>query len=217
MKFEHTEVFNFEGAFRGLRNPMNSWNKSDSYFGMIDTTNDYECEYEIAEKYVMKDHPEYYNNDNENNDNDYDNSRIKLEDKYAEWLIKNGILERDSDWGPYIAAYIGPNDLALAQKLIKSGPEHRKFLRQILVSVDITAPMFWWSEFDTYKIGTTANSTSKMHKLASTPITLDCFETDDMQDVIIKDSPDPTFIVTSNYAANCFINWLEELRHTGKN
>ncbi len=67
-------------------------------------------------------------------------------------------------------------------------------------------------EFDTYKVGTTANSTSTMHKLASTPITLDCFETDDLQDVIIEDSDNPMFIVTSNYAANTFIIWLEELR-----
>lgn len=67
-------------------------------------------------------------------------------------------------------------------------------------------------ELDTYKAGTTANSTSTMHKLASTPITLDCFETDDMQDVIIEDSPEPTFIVTSGYMADTMITWLEELR-----
>ena len=63
--------------------------------------------------------------------------------------------------------------------MIKAGDSDSKFLRQILVSVDITAPLYWWKEFDTYKIGTTANSTSTMHKLATTPITLDCFETDD--------------------------------------
>lgn len=112
MKFENTEVFNFEGALRGARNPMNSWDKSDSF---CDT------------------------------------------DLYC----------------------IGPKDMELAQKLIRGGSEHRKFLRQIFVSVDIVAPTYWWKDFDTYKIGTTANSTSTMHKLASTPITLDCFETDD--------------------------------------
>lgn len=75
---------------------------------------------------------------------------------------------------------IGPNDMDLAKRLIRAGdPSHRKFLRQIMVSVDITAPLYWWKEFDTYKVGTTANSTSTMHKLASTPITLECFETDD--------------------------------------
>lgn len=71
---------------------------------------------------------------------------------------------------------IGENDLDLAQRLIKSGSEHRKFMRQIFVSVDITGPLYWWKEFDTYKVGTTANSTSTMHKLASTPITAECFE-----------------------------------------
>lgn len=74
---------------------------------------------------------------------------------------------------------LGENDLDLLQRLIKGGPEHRKFMRQIMVSVDITAPLYWWKEFDTYKIGTTANSTSTMHKLATTPITWDCFEIDD--------------------------------------
>ena len=83
----------------------------------------------------------------------------------------------DIDWQqPY---YIGENDMDLAQRLIGAGAEHAKFMRSIFVSVDITAPMYWWSEADTYKVGTVANSTSKMHKLASTPITLNCFETDD--------------------------------------
>ena len=93
---------------------------------------------------------------------------------------------------------IGENDMKLAQKLILAGSEHRKFLRQIMVSVDITAPMYWWSEFDTYKVGTVANSTSKMHKLATTPITIDCFETDD-------------YIKNDNYFLN-FVNHLEETR-----
>lgn len=110
MKFEHTEVFNFEGAFRGMRNPKDSWAKSDSDF--TDPKN----------------------------------------------------------------PMIGQADMRLAQTLIKGGSEHRKFLRQIVVSVDITAPLYWWSEFDTYKVGTTANSTSTMHKLADTPITIECFE-----------------------------------------
>ena len=120
MKFEHTEVFNFEGALRGMRNPLNSWAKSDS---------------KITWEYGEMPHYE-----------------------------------------------IGPNDMDLARRLIAGGSEHRKFLRQIMVSVDITAPLYWWKEFDTYKVGTTANSTSTMHKLASTPITLECFETDDYQD-----------------------------------
>ena len=71
--------------------------------------------------------------------------------------------------------------MKLAQQLIRAGEEHRKFMRQIIVSVDITAPLYWWKEFDTYKVGTVANSTSTMHKLATTPITIDCFEIDDYQ------------------------------------
>ena len=119
MKFEHTQVFNFEGAFRGLRNPKNSWDKSDS-----------------------------------------------------EW-------KRLYDYDKDLKYVIGPNDMKLAQTLIAGGPEHRKFLRQIFVSVDITAPLYWWKQMDTYKVGTTANSTSTMHKLTSKPITLESFETDD--------------------------------------
>ena len=78
---------------------------------------------------------------------------------------------------------IGENDLKLLQSLIKAGSEHRKFLRQIFVSVDITAPLYWWTVFDTYKVGTVSNSTSTMHKLASTPITKDCFEMDDFKNM----------------------------------
>lgn len=83
---------------------------------------------------------------------------------------------------------IGSNDIDLMQRLIKGGPEHRKFMRQIMVSVDITAPLFWYKEFDTYKIGTTANSTSTMHKLASKPITIDDFEMDDFESVKVFDN-----------------------------
>lgn len=75
--------------------------------------------------------------------------------------------------------FIGPKDMKLAQTLIRSGSEHRKFLRQIFVSVDITAPLYWWKEFDTYKVGTVANSCSTMHKIHSAPITMDSFELGD--------------------------------------
>lgn len=121
MKFEKTEVWGFKHALRGMRNPMNSWEMSDSLI---------EKEFE-------------------------------------------GQLE------------IGKIDMKLAQTLIKAGSEHRKFLRQIFVSVDITAPLYWWKEFDTYKIGTVANSTSTMYKLASTPITKECFELDDYDNFFI--------------------------------
>ena len=86
---------------------------------------------------------------------------------------------KKADTGETFVYTIGANDLDLAQRLIAAGSEHRKFMRQIFVSVDITAPLYWWKEFDTYKVGTVANSTSTMHKLADTPITLRCFEIDD--------------------------------------
>ena len=103
---------------------------------------------------------------------------------------------------------IGENDLGLAQRLIKAGSEHRKFMRQIFVSVDITAPLYWWKEFDTYKIGTTANSTSTMHKLATTPITDECFEMDDYDAVIMLDEG----IVETETLWNNIIFTLEGMR-----
>ena len=108
---------------------------------------------------------------------------------------------------------IGPKDMDLAQRMIEAGTPNDKFLRQIFVSVDITAPLYWWKEMDTYKVGTTANSTSTMHKLASTPITPECFEMDDFNDgLIIEDDNNPTFIVTINDRAGTFIDALESLR-----
>jgi len=174
MKFEKTWVGNFEGAFRGLRNPKNSWDKSDSFFGLIHT--DYtEADSEIAHNWVKKFQPKMLD--------EYDCILPKgydLLDEYAQKLIDNGILKINYDNSVADVAFIGPNDMKLAQTLIKAGSEHRKFLRQIFVSVDVTAPMYFFSEFDTYKVATVANSTSKMHKLTSKPITLDCFEIDDM-------------------------------------
>lgn len=123
MKFENTEVWGFEHAIRGMRNPMNSWEKSDS--GYVDK---------------------------------------RFNDQF----------------------HIGPNDMKLMKNLISAGPEHRKFLRQIFISVDITAPLYWWKEFDTYKVGTVANSCSTMHKLADIPITMDCFEKDDFEDCDVE-------------------------------
>lgn len=106
---------------------------------------------------------------------------------------------------------IGQNDIKLAQQLIRAGTEHRKFMRQIFVSVDITAPLYWWKEFDTYKVGTVANSTSTMHKLASTPITLDCFEGDDVSFLSIPWSRD-TVMSIETLMNGVFIPMLETLR-----
>ena len=116
IQVDNIEVFNFEGALRGLRNPMNSWDKSDSGF--------------------------VYDKD----DGEKSNTFI-----------------------------IGPNDMRLAQRMIGGGPEEAKFLRQIFVSMDINAPLMWWKEADTYKVATTANSCSTMHKLTSEEITLNNF------------------------------------------
>ena len=121
MKIERLEISSFKPALRGMRNPMNSWDKSDSN----------ECIH-----------------------------------------------------------HIGPKDLDLAQRLIRGGPEHAKFMRQIVVWVDITAPLYWWKEFDTYKVGTTANSTSTMHKLAAAPITKEMFEFDNL-DVVVDTYTSP--------------------------
>ena len=156
MKFENTEVFNFEGALRGMRNPMNSWDKSDSKY-----CKELACQ-DCVNKSIRFDCP-YHSND----------------------------------------FVIGKSDLALAQNLIKAGSEHRKFMRQVFVSVDITAPLYWWKEFDTYKVGTVANSTSTMHKLASTPITMDCFEMDDFEDIIRGDNFD--------YVAE--VHWRNTIKH----
>lgn len=111
IKVENIKVFNLEGAIRGMRNPMNSWDKSDTDFSKENVT-------------------------------------------------------------------LGENDKCLAQRLIKAGSEHRKFLRQIMISFDVVAPTYWYLEFDTYKVGVTSNSCSKMHKLMSRPLTLDDFSLD---------------------------------------
>lgn len=133
MKIENTQVSGFETSLRGMRNPLNSWNRSDSFFGIVDINS--EEDWEVAEKYVEKIVGREVDYDN---DKDY---RELLD--HSDWLLNNGVLQRD-DTGYYAeVAFIGPNDLDLAQRLIKSGPEHAKFLRQITVGCDITAPLYW--------------------------------------------------------------------------
>lgn len=198
MKFERTRVMNFKGALIGMRNPKNSWANSDSFFGLVNPE-DTERDYQVAEAWMKKRHP-----DKEFCDYYYDNKELDKEfNELDQWLLQNGTLQvDDKNWASCAeVAFIGPDDMRLAQQLIKAGPEHRKFMRQIFVSVDITAPLYWWKEFDTYKVGTVANSTSTMHKLASKPITLDCFEIDD-------------YIETKmgNINANAIIQYCEDLR-----
>ena len=172
MKFDRTQVSGFENALFGMRNPMNSWDRSDSCYGIsnLDGLKDYE----VAKSYLKKmEIPE--------GTAEYD----EKQDTIAAWLREEGLLRKSEDYEYLEYAFIGANDMDLAMRLCAAGSEHRKFLRQIQVSVDITAPLYLWKELDTYKVGTTANSTSTMHKLASTPITLDCFETDDYEPKLI--------------------------------
>ena len=129
LKIEHTEVVGWEHAIRGMRNPMNSWAKSDSQTctscnGCLPGQ---ECE-----------------------------------------RYKNG-------------TFIGPNDLDLMTRLRNAGTDHRKFMRMITVYLDITAPLYWWKEFDTYKVGTVANSCSTMHKIAAKEFTLEDFSCEHLE------------------------------------
>lgn len=132
MKFENYHIYNFEGALHGMRNPLASWSRSDSLFGI----NHYDDmpEYEVAFAWTEKMNPGL----------DPDSgSFADFQDSYAEWLRNTGILrfENKTEFVEY--AFIGPNDMDLAMRLCAAGPEHRKFLRQIQVSVDITAPLYW--------------------------------------------------------------------------
>ena len=203
MKFENIRVFNFENALRGMRNPKNSWHLSDSKYGICKFS-DY---LDIVSDCVSKYWDEY---DMGTGDDDKDYPAF---DDMCNDMDKNILIHADNDFVEYAA--IGPKDMRLAQNLIKAGPEHRKFLRQIFVSVDITAPLYWWKEFDTYKVGTLANSTSTMHKLTSQPITIECFEIDDWDESFSYNQNG--IIRTQNSAdndiiKNVLIPWLEGLR-----
>lgn len=135
IKVENIEVWGFEHAIRGMRNPLNSWDRSDSYHA-VDCG---KC------------------------------GRIERE----------GICyPKEHDCTPYYCYEIGENDLTLMRKLFAAGHAHRKYLRQIFVAMDITAPLYWWKEFDTYKVGTTANSCSTMHKIAAKEFELSDFSTE---------------------------------------
>lgn len=163
IKFENTEVFNFEGAIRGMRNPLNSWDKSDSF----------ECD---GEGCYYEDCPHWV-------------KRPECE----------GYCEFDSNTD-YI---IGENDLALMKKLIRAGSDHRKFMRQILVSVDITAPLYWWKEFDTYKVATVSNSCSTMHKIHDKEFTLDDFSYEHLSETNLI-----VFNITINALNNARLDYL---------
>ena len=132
IKIEHVETLGWEAAIRGMRNPMNSWDKSDSYTAV-------DC-----------------------------GKCGKIE--------REGICKKeDRDCTGFECYEIGPNDHDLMMRLRNAGTDHRKFMRMIIVYMDITAPLYWWKEFDTYKVGTVANSCSTMHKIADKEFTLDDF------------------------------------------
>lgn len=119
IKIENVEITGMEAAIRGMRNPLNSWDKSDSYWTYIeDPTTGQTAKFEY---------------------------------------------------------FVGDNDLDLMKRLVKAGTDHGKFLRAINVSIDVTAPLYWWKEADTYKVGTVANSSSTMHKIHAKEFTLDDF------------------------------------------
>lgn len=132
IKVEHIKTFNWEGAIRGCRNPLNSWAKSDSC----------KCEAGIAGDCLH--------------------------------AMRGTMPAIECDNGE-LGFCVGEADLALMRKLCRAGSDHRKFLRQILVSMDITAPLYWWKEFDTYKVGTVANSCSTMHTIHKRELTMEDF------------------------------------------
>ena len=138
LKIENFEVLGWEHAIRGMRNPMNSWEKSDSCYCLGPVCPDDAtlnlCKYECP----------YY--------------------------------KTDSCENAYCAPFtVGPNDHSLMTRLRNAGTDHRKFMRMITVYLDITAPLYWWKEFDTYKVGTVANSCSTMHKIHEKEFTLEDF------------------------------------------
>ena len=123
IKIENVDIYGWEAAIRGMRNPLNSWSKSDSRYELVEPEDTLTVEFD----YIL-----------------------------------------------------GANDLKLMKTLAKAGSDHGKFLRMITVTLDITAPLYWWKEFDTYKVGTVANSCSTMHKIHSKPIELSDFSIDDV-------------------------------------
>lgn len=140
IKFENTEVMGWEAAIRGMRNPMNYWEKSDSFIPCYVKTECHECEVNQKCSYYFEDGKPY---------------------------------KKDE--------FIGKNDLDLMKRLANAGTDHRKFMRMIAVYVDITAPLYWWKEFDTYKVGTVANSCSTMHKIAEKEFTIEDFSCEHLE------------------------------------
>lgn len=154
IKIENVKTYGFEAAVRGMRNPMNSWEKSDSTFGVST----------------------YWDDENQ------------LEYK------------RNDD-------FLGENDLQLMKSLVRAGSDHRKFMRFIDVTMDVTAPLYWWKEFDTYKVGTVSNSCSTMHKIHEKEFTLNDFSREhlatlDFQHYQINDTEEEELVYLQTSALN---------------
>lgn len=145
IKIENTEVMGWDAAIRGMRNPMNSWEKSDSNYRLILASR---CD--TCTSYLH------------NNCDDCDDCEVNKLCNSPNYFL------------------VGPNDLDLMTRLCKAGTDHRKFMRMITVYLDITAPLYWWKEFDTYKVGTVANSCSTMHKIAVKEFTMEDFSCEHM-------------------------------------
>lgn len=145
IKIENTEVMGWDAAIRGMRNPMNSWEKSDSNYRLILASR---CD--TCTSYLL------------NNCDDCDDCEVHKLCNSPNYFL------------------VGPNDLDLMTRLCNAGTDHRKFMRMITVYLDITAPLYWWKEFDTYKVGTVANSCSTMHKIADKEFTLEDFSYEHM-------------------------------------
>ena len=158
IKFENTEVLGWVSAIRGMRNPMNSWEKSDSGGS-------------------------------------------------PDWPRDNYIFV-DEDTDNYLELAIGPNDQKLMTALRNAGTDHRKFMRMITVYVDITAPLYWWKEFDTYKVGTVANSCSTMHKIADKEFTLEDFSCEHL----ISDETIPCRVYSAKSMMEATVNNLNTFR-----
>ena len=195
IQVDNIQVFNFDGAFRGLRNPMNSWDKSDSFFDYINLDYFYDYVWDIQNAWLK-----------EKNIEKDDINANKL-DELINWLYNNSVIKESENCHFGEVAIIGPNDMKLAQRMIGGGPEEAKFLRQIFVTMDINAPFFWWKEMDTYKVGTTANSCSTMHKLTSREFASQDFSFDEL----IEDFNEQDQQLISDIRVN-ILNYCEELR-----
>ena len=163
IKLDKTVVSGFAAAIRGMRNAKSSWDKADSVGGFIE------------EDYLDEPIDKVVCSILENMEFDSQMQEDEAYESLCNYYNANCILSRDTNTGIVDYFIMGGNDLDLASTLAKAGADHGKFLRQIQVSVDITAPLFWYKEFDTYKVGTVANSTSTMHTITNKPITLENF------------------------------------------